>query len=379
MGNHSNNQNLEPIDGHLGWYLDPQTGKTYSEDQLGAHLDDIPEIEDGDQAGYQMFEGEPGQFLEEDGSQDQTQNPGNNLNEVGDSEISTPSESENGSDNDTGKGGEKTPGDAGGDPSEEPLDKFKKPTDALDALPTEHMGEAGEKIEDAKKAIKLAKDIEEAVASDGTSLLNAKKDLEMIRDAEYLAEKYAKEALKKQIIAAVFVFLLTISVPIMIGAVAIMGFKSSDGGIGLSPPSSATGTWIWPTKMPPGAYSDSAKADYGPRIHPITGENQFHEGIDIGAPSGNPIYASRGGTVTVAEYESGCGNYIELRHPDGTGSQYCHASKLISKIGDNVNQGDVIAEVGSTGRSTGPHLHFAVFSNYATREKTDPEALLPKL
>ena len=99
---------------------------------------------------------------------------------------------------------------------------------------------------------------------------------------------------------------------------------------------------------------------FGMRIDPFTKEMRFHSGIDIGAPVGTPIHAAKGGKVIYAGKERGYGNIVIIKHLDNVITKYAHASKLLVKKGDFVKQGDVIALVGSTGRSTGPHLHFEV-------------------
>ncbi len=100
---------------------------------------------------------------------------------------------------------------------------------------------------------------------------------------------------------------------------------------------------------------------FGWRVHPITGEQKLHKGIDIGAAMGAPILAASDGVVTEAGWtDGGYGNIVELKHPDGTLTLYAHTSRVLVSKGDTVKRGDVIAEVGSTGRSTGPHLHFEV-------------------
>ena len=89
-----------------------------------------------------------------------------------------------------------------------------------------------------------------------------------------------------------------------------------------------------------------------------------HRGIDIGAPTGTPIYASAKGIVSIARigWSGGYGNMLILNHPNGTKTLYAHMYKLATHTGDEVNQGEIIGYVGSTGRSTGPHLHFEVFN-----------------
>src|SRR5690606_18071318 len=100
----------------------------------------------------------------------------------------------------------------------------------------------------------------------------------------------------------------------------------------------------------------------------------FHGGVDIGAPTGTKIFATKSGVVTEAKtgYNGGYGNYITLKHDDGTMSRYGHASKLLVKTGERVQQGQNIALVGSTGRSTGPHLHFEVRDKNAKQLESNP-------
>lgn len=95
-------------------------------------------------------------------------------------------------------------------------------------------------------------------------------------------------------------------------------------------------------------------------VHPITGLPAFHGGIDIAAPYGSNILAAAGGRVVVVSYSSGSGNYIVVDHGGGIMTMYAHASKIVAKVGDTVKKGQVIALVGSTGASTGNHLHFEV-------------------
>ena len=93
------------------------------------------------------------------------------------------------------------------------------------------------------------------------------------------------------------------------------------------------------------------------------GYKKFHYGIDLAASSGTPIVATRAGTVTTAKYSSSAGYYVTLDHGDNFSSQYMHMTHYIVKKGDKVSAGQVIGYVGSTGASTGPHLHFGILSN----------------
>lgn len=101
-------------------------------------------------------------------------------------------------------------------------------------------------------------------------------------------------------------------------------------------------------------------SSYGWRRNPVTHRYAMHEGLDFSAPSGTPILAASGGVVLEASYLAGYGNTVEIDHGDGLITRYAHASKLLVKPGDVVARGQEIARVGSTGRSTGPHLHFEV-------------------
>ena len=103
--------------------------------------------------------------------------------------------------------------------------------------------------------------------------------------------------------------------------------------------------------------------DYGNRIHPTLGVEKFHNGIDLAAPNGSPILAAYDGEVVAASYSSSMGNYVMIDHGDRLYTIYMHASALYVSKGDAVTKGQQIAAVGSTGRSTGPHLHFGVRKN----------------
>lgn len=105
---------------------------------------------------------------------------------------------------------------------------------------------------------------------------------------------------------------------------------------------------------------------FGWRIHPIYGDTRFHAGVDLSAPTGTPIVASRAGVVTVASYEGGgAGYYVNINHLDGYVTRYMHMTHYIVSPGQTVKAGQIIGYCGSTGASTGPHLHFGVYYNGA--------------
>jgi murein DD-endopeptidase MepM/ murein hydrolase activator NlpD len=101
-------------------------------------------------------------------------------------------------------------------------------------------------------------------------------------------------------------------------------------------------------------------SSYGWRIDPFNGHKAFHEGLDFPANTGTPILAAADGIVTTAERTADYGNIVKISHGSGLETRYAHASKILVKVGERVTKGQVVAHVGSTGRSTGPHLHYEI-------------------
>lgn len=120
-------------------------------------------------------------------------------------------------------------------------------------------------------------------------------------------------------------------------------------------PSYNGGAFMWPCPS-----STRVTSDYGTRLSPTAGASSNHKGLDIGAAFGSAIVAAADGTVAYAGYNSGMGNYVMLSHGDGLYTVYGHCSALLVSTGDTVGAGQTIAQVGSTGISTGNHLHFGV-------------------
>ena len=102
---------------------------------------------------------------------------------------------------------------------------------------------------------------------------------------------------------------------------------------------------------------------FGYRTDPVYGGKAFHYGVDLAAPQGRPIYATRSGTVSIASYDGACGYYVQINHGDGYRSIYMHMTHYVVSKGQSVSQGQVIGYCGSTGKSTGPHLHFGISKN----------------
>lgn len=149
-------------------------------------------------------------------------------------------------------------------------------------------------------------------------------------------------------------------------AAAAAAAGGGDGGsTGSGAAAYANGTFIFPV-----ATYSYISSRFGERIHPITGELKNHNGMDIAANSGTAVYAADGGKVVLAEWYGGYGNCIMIEHGNGYKTLYGHLSYIGVKNGQYVNQGDTIGQVGSTGNSTGPHLHFEVYSNGS---RIDPE------
>lgn len=120
-----------------------------------------------------------------------------------------------------------------------------------------------------------------------------------------------------------------------------------------------TGTFAWPAEL-----QGKITSKFGWRTHPILGTLKYHSGIDIGGLGyGANVLASDGGTVLTATYSSSYGNYVTISHGNGYTTLYAHMSKLLVSKGDTVTQGQIIGLVGSTGLSTGPHLHFEIWED----------------
>ena len=212
------------------------------------------------------------------------------------------------------------------------------------------LGDKQDELE-AEKA-RLEAEIEEA-----TDLINdLEADIEAAQ-AEYAANEAAEQALNAQMDA--------IAAQIAAEEEAARQEAAQNGTDYTGPGSTATGSYTWP--CPSCTYITSG---YGNRIHPIFGTERWHSGIDIGAAAGATVIAADSGTVSVATYSSSYGNYVMIYHSNGTYTLYAHMSSLAVTAGQSVTKGDTIGYVGSTGWSTGPHLHFEIRNSGGTIDPT---------
>lgn len=136
----------------------------------------------------------------------------------------------------------------------------------------------------------------------------------------------------------------------------------SNNGTGTNNGTGSTGNTSGVTWLVPCSYI-YVSSPFGDRDQPTAGASTNHKGVDLAAPSGTPIYATRSGTVTIARASSSAGNYVTINHGDGYSSVYMHMTNYVVSVGQSVSAGQLIGYVGSTGISTGPHLHFGITHN----------------
>ena len=136
----------------------------------------------------------------------------------------------------------------------------------------------------------------------------------------------------------------------------------------------ALGTAGFASPFPDTNWRDYITSDFGMRIHPITGVEALHKGVDIGMPYGMDIHAVSSGTVEAAGYSGSYGNYILLDHGAGLKTLYAHCSVLLVETGQEVETGTVVAQVGASGNVTGAHCHLEV---QLDGEPVDPKTYLP--
>ncbi len=130
-------------------------------------------------------------------------------------------------------------------------------------------------------------------------------------------------------------------------------------------------SWLISHPLP----NSRVSSNYGGRT--MSGRAENHSGLDLAAPSGTPIYATGPGIVTKSGWGTGYGQYVEINHGNGYLTRYAHASRLIARVGEQVQAGDHIANVGCTGRCTGPHLHYEVVKDGQRKNPSTYLAMLP--
>ena len=210
-------------------------------------------------------------------------------------------------------------------------------------LTKEALEEEKETLEEAKAEVETEEaNMQDLLNDKNTELANVNSDIKNKEAA--IAEYEAQIAEENETIAA-----LEKAVEADKAALEAQNRRTYDGGM-----------FAWPCP----SYTRISD-DYGMRMHPTLGINKMHNGIDLAAPSGSDILAAYDGTVVAASYSSTMGNYIMIDHGSGLYTIYMHASKLYVSTGTSVTKGQTIAAVGTTGRSTGNHLHFGVRLNGA--------------
>ena len=191
--------------------------------------------------------------------------------------------------------------------------------------------EARDILEKKKSSLEALKSEKQQIIDELNSDINALEKEEKQKEADY-------EALKNELNAA-------------LAAESSRSSKSVYTG---------NGQFAWPSDS-----STRITSSYGYRTHPISGKQSLHRGIDIGAALGSNVLAAESGTVVTAGWNNSYGYYITINHGGGLVTLYAHNSKLLVSKGDKVTKGQVIAKCGSTGNSTGPHIHFEVQLNGA--------------
>ncbi len=265
-------------------------------------------------------------------------------------------------------------------------DEYEQLNDELEAKKAEleaeveqlekEIAEADEMIAEIQKDIdKYTALYNQAAASEAAVMNRINQILADIAAAEEAARKEAEEAAKREEEAQK-------NNQTQVGDGATDGGDNSGGGEGsgvtdnggsgesggeqTTPPPSAppannpsTGSYVWPTPS-----SRLITSLYGNRMHPILGYERYHSGVDINGRVGDPVVAADGGTVIIVAYDpGGYGNYVVISHGNGRTTLYAHMSSVAVAVGNVVSQGQTIAYVGSTGLSTGPHLHFEIAVN----------------
>ncbi|MBQ3405427.1 MAG: peptidoglycan DD-metalloendopeptidase family protein, partial [Oscillospiraceae bacterium] len=218
-------------------------------------------------------------------------------------------------------------------------------------------------IEDAKAALEDAKvQLQEAKAEQETVEAELERQVEEANQLLISIEANLDEYNKLQEEAEASKAQIQKEIDEMVEALerqeaAAKAAASAGGGSTTSVITTGTGRFIWPS------YTTRVTSNYGMRTNPVSGIYRLHAGVDIGASYGTDIYAADSGTVVTSKYGGGYGNYVVIYHGNGYSTLYGHMSAILCHSGQYVTQDSRIGKVGSTGLSTGPHLHFTVFKN----------------
>lgn len=221
----------------------------------------------------------------------------------------------------------------------------------------QELGELKEQIEATKEEISGQKDEVTAKENDMNKLISAKEQEIDVYEAD-ISNKEAQIKEYQDMIAAQDAVIKSLESAIAAQRARLQAEAEENGEEPAGLPKYDGGKFAFPAP----SYT-RVSDDYGNRIHPTLKVQQFHNGIDLAAPSGSPILAAYDGTVIAADYSATMGNYIMIDHGDSVFTIYMHASSLLVSKNATVTKGQKIALVGSTGRSTGPHLHFSVRVN----------------
>lgn len=264
---------------------------------------------------------------------------------------------------------------------------------AADQKRLQEMNEAAEQVAAAQDALEVEKDELEAVKDEmdaAQTELDAKREKADALLAELIEKGYELEALYAEMEAQEEAFLDEIAQkekeyneakrkewiqymstyvteppatkPITGGSTSSSGGENSGTNAGNNSGSSSSGSSSSSKWLIPCAYT-YLSSPFGDRDAPTAGASSYHQGVDLAAPEGTPIYASRTGVVTAATFGKAAGYYVSINHGDGFSSIYMHMTNYVVKKGQAVSAGQVIGYVGSTGVSTGPHLHFGISYN----------------
>jgi murein DD-endopeptidase MepM/ murein hydrolase activator NlpD len=399
-----NNYSLEPIYGQPGWYWDKKSGQTINESDLTSHMEDYdesgeyvdleheyPSEYEEDAEDYSPYDSNGAEETAEDETGSSSGADGGEIGRTQEDTEGGPLDSEpddsNKADKSESQGDESgaPPIDSGGS-GELPGGK-KDPMDALDTLPTDQMGKAGENIDDAKRLYHDAKAAARAIESEGADL---EADLELAKDAPWLIGQGVKNNIRSCLISWV-----ALMIPFMvISAVFIMAFfgmgSEGDSAYGGETGTTGTGTLIGEYYMPvETGVGFKLGSRFGMRWHPTKNIWKMHEGVDISIGGGNPdpddgrpVFSVQSGKIVYVDRKSNsCATIIKVDHGNGFLTQYIHMMKddgIGIKVGDTVSGGQQIAKISpwnSTQRkcSTGSHLHFETISNGS---KVDPEGII---